>query len=105
MKLRMFEFKADKVRVHGRIRGTVRMPHGARIIHIGANPPKGELCVWAECTSLVIGDGDHIDVTLLILRHDDEVPPGHVYRGYILANPMLFVYQFTGTTAANDVPS
>lgn len=90
----MFLFVADQARnAQDRIVGTVRMPAGARIVHAGARPPDGKLAIWAECTSLEIPDSSLVAVRLLILKHDDEIPPDHVYRGYILSAPILFIYE------------
>ncbi len=94
MKIQMFMFVADKTRnAQDRIVGTVRMPPGARVIHAGASPPEGKLAVWAETTSLALDEKDMQAFRLIILRHGDEIPPDHVYRGYILSNPLLFLYE------------
>lgn len=98
-------FVADLERsAQDRIVGTVRMPAGAQIIHAGASPPEGKLAIWAETTSLEVPESSLTAVRLLILRHGDEIPPDHVYRGYILSNPILFIYEDTKGRDKRGVP-
>lgn len=96
MKIVMEKFKADSVRLNDRIIGSVRLPPNSRIIHAGAAPPKGELCIWAEVPSIALGEQTFDEYRLIILRHDDEIPDGWEFRGHILSNPILFFYQYVG---------
>lgn len=105
MKIRMFMFVADATRnAQDRVVGTVRMPPGARVVHAGASPPEGKLAVWAECTSMELAEKDMQAYRLVILLHGDEIPPDHEYRGYILASPILFLYEDVKARDRKGIP-
>jgi len=93
VKIKKVTFVRDPVRVGNRITGTADLPPHSRIIHCGASPPEGNLCLWAEVPSIEVPDTAMEKISIIILRHDDEVPQDCEYRGYILANPILLVYE------------
>ena len=73
-----------------KIKGYVEMPEGAKIIHVGAVPPNGEMVGLCEVSPMNL-PMQKIDVT--ILRQGDDIPRGYAYLSYILAVPILFVYK------------
>lgn len=73
-----------------RIKGYIEMPEGAKIIHVGAVPPKGEMVAFCEVSPMNL-PMQKIDV--VVLRQGDDIPRGHEYLSYILAVPILFVYK------------
>lgn len=99
MKIIKALFVADRIRVGNRITGTVTVPYGSKIVYCGASPSdKGNVAVWAESPSIVVSKQAQVSVPLIILRHDDEVPNGAVFRGHLLANPILLIYELPGVT-------
>jgi hypothetical protein len=101
MKIIKAKFVADKFKVRNRITGTVTLPVGAKIVHVGADPEeRGNVSVWAEVTSLEIPGS--AAVPLLILKAGDEVPDNCVFRGMLLAAPMLLIYETPVPGAVND---
>lgn len=73
-----------------RIEGQIVLPEGAKIVHIGAAPPSGEMMAYAEVSPVNLPDR-RIDV--VILRQGDVIPNGYEYLGHILAVPILFIYR------------
>ena len=91
MKIEKFPFQAKEQTLPGqRIEGQVTIPQGSKIVHINAEPPRGELYMYCEVSPVNTPD---VIVDLTVLQVGEEIPTGYVYRGYILAVPILFVYE------------
>lgn len=91
MKLEAYQLQASERQLPtDKIKGYVEIPEGAKIVHVGAVPPKGEMVVFCEVSPMNL-PMKRIDV--LILRQGDDIPRGHEYLSYILAVPILFVYK------------
>lgn len=94
MKIIKAMFVADRVRLNQRLTGTITVPEGAKIVYCGADPSaKGNLAVWAEAPSIALPLSATISIPLIILKADDEIPAGAIYRGHLLAVPILLVYE------------
>lgn len=91
MKIEQFPLQAAEQILPGdRIKGKVSIPEGAKIIYIGATPPRGEMNVFCEVSPVNVPPKE-IDV--VVLRAGDTIPNGHEFMGYILAHPILFIYR------------
>ncbi len=91
MKIKAFPFQAARRLMPGqRVDGQVEIPKGSKIIHVGAAPPNGEMFMYCEISEVEM---PMVTLDLCILKVDDTVPDGYMYRGYILAIPILFVYE------------
>jgi hypothetical protein len=73
-----------------RMQGVVNLPQNAKIVHVGAAPPNGEMYVYAEVSPMNLPI-EPMDV--VVLKVDDTIPRGFEYLSYILAVPILFVYR------------
>ena len=73
-----------------KVTGYVEIPEGAKIVHVGAVPPKGEMVIFCEVSPMNL-PMQRIDV--VVLRQGDDIPRGYKYLSYILAVPILFVYK------------
>lgn len=73
-----------------RVQGVIKLPKGAKIKHVGAAPPAGEMFVYCE-VSPVKAPIEEIDI--VVLGVGDTIPIGYEYLGYILAVPILFIYK------------
>lgn len=102
MKIIKALFVADRIKVGKRITGTVTVPAGAKIVYCGASPSdKGNVAIWAEAPSIQLAQAAMVSIPLIILTHEDEVPDKCVYRGHLLANPMLFIYELPWSGGAD----
>ena len=91
MKIKKYALTATETQSNlGRIKGCVTIPQGSRVVHIGAEPPQGEMFVYCEVSPVSLPD---ITIDISILKVDDTIPTGYKYMGYILAVPILFVYE------------
>lgn len=91
MKVEQFPFQAAKRLMPGQqLQGKIVLPQSANIIHVGATPPTGEMFAYAE-VSEVAEPTREIEIRVLV--PGDTVPDGWEYLGYILAVPLLFVYE------------
>lgn len=73
-----------------RIKGTVSLPEGAKIVYVGATPPKGEMFIFAEVSPMNLP----MRITdVVVLQVGDIIPNGYEYLSYILAVPILFIYK------------
>jgi len=89
-------FVADRVRLNQRLTGTITVPADAKIVYCGASPSdKGNLAIWAEVPSIELPKSAMITIPMIILKAGDEIPEGATYRGYLLAVPILLVYELT----------
>lgn len=97
MKLKRFLFEQSAVRVADRIIGIIRMPSNAQILHVGADPAdKGNIALWAEVPEIALPTTQEIVRQFIVLRNEDRIPTGFVFRTHIMAVPLLFVYEYTG---------
>jgi len=91
MKIEAYPFQAAKRILPGqRVDGQVEIPKGSKIIHVGAAPPNGEMYMYCEISDVEM---PKVTLDLCVLKEGDTVPDGYVYRGYILAIPILFIYE------------
>lgn len=90
MKIEAFPLQGAEQSKLGRIAGKITMPQGSKIVHVGAAPPNGEMYAYAEVSPVKVPD---VQIDVVILQPGDEIPNGYKYLGYILAIPILFVYQ------------
>lgn len=91
MKISQFPLQADKRIMPGqRVTGKIKLPQSARIVHVGATVPSGELFVFAEVSEVV---EPNREIEVCVLKVEDPIPDGHEYMGYILAVPILFIYE------------
>lgn len=98
-KIAVYEFKPFSVRFRDRLRGTITMPREAKVLYLGAGPPKGNLMAFCEVSSIHQLVVDTIAREYTILTLGDEVPPGHEYREPLFANPILFVFELVDPEA------
>lgn len=99
MKLRKFMFEQSAMQIGGRIIGVIRMPSDAQIIYVGADPvTRGNLALWAEVPEVVLPTRQEITRQFMIMKDDDKIPAGFVFRTQILSVPLLFCYEYTGDT-------
>jgi hypothetical protein len=94
-KIAIFEFVPFAVRFRNRIRGTITMPRDAKILYLGAGPPKGNLYCWAEVSSIEQVIPQNVSAEYTVLMLGDEIPPGHEFAAPLFANPILFVYRLS----------
>ena len=73
-----------------RIEGVIKVPEGANIIYVGAVPPEGHMICFAEVADI---DMPVQEKTVIVLKDGDTIPDGYKYLGYILAVPLLFIYE------------
>lgn len=80
-------------RADGLIAGVIQVPRGCTLLHVGSEPPRGEICLWVTLPVAPTKDtpADRIDV--IIAKAGDNVPAGYTYRGAVWSAPILFVYQ------------
>lgn len=91
MEIKKFPFQsAEQQSPMDRIKGKVIIPQGSRVVHVGAEPPNGEMYMYCEVSPVTMPD---VTVDIAILKEGDVIPTGYQYRGYILAIPILFVYE------------
>lgn len=90
MKIKAFPLEGAESSKLGQIAGKITMPEGSKIVHVGAAPPNGEMYAYAEVSPVTVPD-KQIDV--VILQEGQDIPNGYKYLGYILAIPILFIYQ------------
>ena len=92
MKIGKFPFRARQTLTGvGRLTGLITMPAAAKIIYIAAQPPKGEMFVWAEVREVM---GEQLQQKeYVILQEGDSIPDGYVYVATIVAVPFLFIYE------------
>lgn len=91
MEIKKFPFQSTEKQSNlDRIKGMVTIPQGSRVVHVGAEPPHGEMFMYCEVSPVSTPD---VTVDIAILKVGDTIPNGYQYRGYILAVPILFVYE------------
>jgi len=92
VKIEAYPLQAVERTVPGmnRVKGTVSLPEGARIVYVGATPPKGEMFIFAEVSPMKL---PMRTMDVVILQVGDVVPNGYEYLSYILAVPILFIYK------------
>jgi len=91
MKIEAFPFEQSPRIFPGQaIAGKVTLPRDAKIVHVGAAPPNGEMYLYCEVSDI---ETPKTQLDFAVLKQGDAIPDGYVYRGYILAIPILFVYQ------------
>lgn len=91
MKLEQYPFQAAKKIYPGeRVEGRITLPQSANIVHIGAAPPSGEMFVYAEVSEI---EEPTREIEVCVIKVGDPVPEGWEYLGYILAVPILFIYE------------
>ena len=91
MKIEAYVLQANERAHHtDKVTGYEEIPEGAKILHVGAVPPKGEMVIFCEVSPMNL-PMQRIDV--VVLRQGDDIPRGHEYLSYILAVPILFVYK------------
>jgi hypothetical protein len=67
----------------------VKMPEGARVIHVGLDP-QGELCMWAE----VMVQNKQTERTIYVVGTGHVVSPNAKYLGSVTMNPFVWhVYE------------
>lgn len=94
MKIEAFPFEQSaRVFAGQQVAGKVALPKDANIVHLGAAPPNGEMYLYAEVSEV---ETPTVDLEFCVLRQGQSIPDGYKYRGYILAHPILFVYQKEG---------
>lgn len=92
MKIEAYALQAAEQHVPGsaRVKGTVALPEGARIVYVGATPPKGEMFIFAEVSPMKL---PMRTMDVVVLQTGDVIPNGYEYLSYILAVPILFIYK------------
>jgi len=94
VKLEAFPFEQGPRIFEGQqISGRVVIPKGSKIVHVGAAPPNGEMYLYCEVSEV---EEQKVQLDFAIVKQGQNIPDGYVYRGYILAIPILFVYQKEG---------
>jgi len=96
MNLEAFPFEQGPRVFDGQqISGKVLIPKGSKIVHVGAAPPNGEMLLYCEVPEV---ETQKVQLDFAIVKQGQPIPDGYGYRGYILAVPILFVYQKEGPT-------
>ena len=97
MKIEAYALQAAERALPGqaRLKGTVSLPEGAKIVYVGATPPKGEMFIFAEVSPMKL---PMRTMDVVVLQTGDVIPNGYEYLSYILAVPILFIYQAKETT-------
>lgn len=94
MKLEAFPFEPGPRIFEGQqLSGKVMIPKGSKIVHVGAVPPNGEMNLFCEVPDVEV---PKVQLDFAIVGEGQKIPDGYIYRGYILAVPLLFVYQKEG---------
>lgn len=94
MKLEAFPFEPGPRIFSGQqISGKVMIPKGSKIVHVGAVPPEGEMNLFCEVPEVEV---QKVQLDFAIVGQGQVIPEDYVYRGYILAVPLLFIYQKEG---------
>ena len=94
MKLEAYLFEhGPRVFSGQQISGKVMIPKGAKIVHVGAAPPNGQMMLYCEVPEV---ETQKVQLDFAIVQQGQSIPDDYVYRGYILAVPILFVYQKDG---------
>jgi len=96
MRIEGFQFEQGNKILEGQnVSGIVKVPQGAKIIHVGATPPNGEMILYCEVPEV---ETPKVTLDFAILQQKQNIPEGYEYLGYILAIPILFIYQRTSVT-------
>jgi hypothetical protein len=92
VKIEAYALQAAEHTIPGssRVKGTVALPEGARIVYVGATPPKGEMFIFAEVSPMKL---PMRTMDVVVLQTGDVIPNGYEYLSYILAVPILFIYK------------
>ncbi len=91
MKLEQYPFQAaHKIFPGQRVEGKITLPQSANIVHVGAAPPSGEMFAYAEVSEI---EEPKREVEVCVIKVGDPIPKGWEYLGYILAVPILFIYE------------
>lgn len=101
MKLEKFPFEQSH-RMHPaqQVAGKVMIPKGAKIVHVGAAPPNGEMYLYCEVSDVEV---PKVRLDFVVLKEGEKIPDGFTYRGYILAIPILFVYEQTAPAIVTNI--
>lgn len=70
--------------------GYIKLPEGAKVVHVGATPPRGELSVFAEIADVDMPEQRR---EIVILKAGDSIPDSYKFMGVILSQPTLLVYE------------
>ena len=75
------------------MKAVCEIPRKATIIHLGAEPPRGNIFIWATVPNLKEDSVDKVRMEFVLVMAGHEVPPGYTFRQAILSGPMMFVYE------------